>query len=63
MKEILNFLELLSSNNNREWFEANKPLYQQAKAKYETLITNTITGISEFDSSIGHPLEIGRAHV
>jgi uncharacterized protein (TIGR02453 family) len=56
MKEILKFLELLSGNNNREWFEANKPMYQQAKSLYETLITNTITGIGAFDSSIGHPL-------
>ena len=56
MKEILKFLELLSGNNNREWFEANKPMYQSAKSLYETLITNTITGIGAFDSSIGHPL-------
>ncbi|MBW6492067.1 MAG: DUF2461 domain-containing protein [Lentimicrobium sp.] len=55
MKEILNFLELLESNNNKEWFNANKVLYQEARKKFETVISAVIGSVSAFDNTLGLP--------
>ncbi|HRU18437.1 MAG TPA: DUF2461 family protein, partial [Bacteroidia bacterium] len=30
-KQTLSFLRALAVNNNREWFQANKPDYEKAK--------------------------------
>ncbi len=52
-KTTLTFLRTLRSNNNREWFNANKDLYLAAKADAEQLAMELVAGIGEFDSSIG----------
>ena len=51
-KIILPFLEQLQENNNREWFQANKPTYDQAKAEFETFINTLIPAIAKFDDSV-----------
>lgn len=53
MKEVIHFLHLLESNNQREWFNANRPLYEQAREQFELTVTSIIAGISTFDTSIG----------
>lgn len=55
MKDILNFLELLAANNNKEWFHANKAMYQQALKKFETVISSVIESVSGFDRNLGQP--------
>lgn len=53
MKETLVFLENLSKNNNREWFQENKKSYELALSDFQELAFNLIAGISRFDKSIG----------
>lgn len=35
---IFSFLEQLAANNNREWFEQNRPAYEKAKSEVEALV-------------------------
>lgn len=49
---IFSFLQELSDHNEREWFRANKPIYEQANAEFKKLTELLILRISSFDSSI-----------
>lgn len=49
MEEVLSFLKDLSLNNNREWFESNKPHYLHVKDFIENFTQDLINGISDFD--------------
>jgi len=51
-KIIFNFLKKLSNNNNREWFEANRKEYDEARKIFSDLITEFIARLSKFDSTI-----------
>lgn len=42
------FLRALSENNNREWFEANKKWYEEARLQAEGILDNTIAEVSRF---------------
>lgn len=55
LRTILSFLKELEKNNNREWFNDNRSLYENAKMEFEVLINSIIPGIYEFDPSIGTP--------
>jgi uncharacterized protein (TIGR02453 family) len=37
-KSTLDFLTLLNCNNNRDWFTANKALYQEARNNFESFV-------------------------
>lgn len=50
---ILQFLNDLSVNNNREWFHANKDYYQKAKLAFDELTLRLIAMINEVDQSVG----------
>lgn len=50
---ILKFLNELKENNNREWFHANKTLYDDAKNLFEQIVEVLIRGIYAFDKEIG----------
>jgi len=52
-KSTLQFLHLLKENNNREWFNQNKSLYEDAKHDFEQLVDTLIPLIQEFDPRIG----------
>jgi len=52
IKNCIDFLELLSKNNNREWFAANKKLYESAKADFEKITLRFIKEIGEFDPGV-----------
>lgn len=54
MKQILDFLKLLCVNNNREWFHANKTLYDVRKHEFEAIVLQSIHDISQFDSSVAN---------
>lgn len=53
MKEAIKFLTDLSRNNDKQWFDANKGRYLEAKAKVESLTADVIAGIRSFDETIG----------
>lgn len=52
IQNCFHFLQQLSENNNREWFAANKKLYESAKADFEKITTRFIKEIGEFDSDV-----------
>jgi uncharacterized protein (TIGR02453 family) len=54
IKEILFFLTQLKQNNNREWFNANKNIYLQAKSQFDDLMLHLIKEVSLFDPEIGY---------
>ena len=51
---ILNFLEGIAANNNREWFHEHKSEYEVAKKEFETGIEEAITAITTIDDEIAH---------
>ncbi|MCB0655799.1 MAG: DUF2461 domain-containing protein [Saprospiraceae bacterium] len=53
-KSTFQFLKDLKDNNNREWFQDNKPRYEAAREDFMTFIDALIARISVFDPSIAH---------
>ncbi len=53
MQNVLPFLQKLQTNNNKDWFEANRPKYAIAKQEFEDFVQQIITGINKFDPTIG----------
>ena len=53
-RHTLKFLKDLKQNNNRDWFQANKPRFETAKKEFEAFIDNLLSEIAKFDPSIGH---------
>jgi uncharacterized protein (TIGR02453 family) len=49
---ILDFLGQLKENNNREWFQKNKKMYEEAKASMEGFVDALIPEITLFDPSV-----------
>lgn len=54
MQIIMDYLNGLSRNNDREWYHAHKAQYQEANAAFEELIQALILEIGKFDTSILH---------
>lgn len=48
------FLKDLKLNNNRDWFNANKHVYEKAKKEFEDFIDALIIKIGKFDPGIAH---------
>jgi uncharacterized protein (TIGR02453 family) len=46
---ILDFLRALRDNNSREWFEANRPLYEDARATFNALVGDLIARFDPVD--------------
>jgi uncharacterized protein (TIGR02453 family) len=51
-KSTLDFLRKLKKNNKREWFNANKQLYEDAKYDFEKFAGDMIDVICKFDKSL-----------
>ncbi|MBO5314253.1 MAG: DUF2461 domain-containing protein [Prevotella sp.] len=51
---ILNFLDNVRRNNNRQWFQANKDEYLAVRADFENAVGELINNISKFDSTVSH---------
>lgn len=49
---VIDFLELLKVNNNRDWFQANKKMYDAAKLEMEAFVDNLIPQIAAFEPSV-----------
>jgi len=52
MKTVIDFLSELKDNNNRDWFNENKPRFQEAKLEFEALVNSLINGVAKFDPSV-----------
>lgn len=52
--DTFQFLADLKLNNNRDWFQENKPRYEAAKEEFTQFVDHLIERITEFDPSIGH---------
>ena len=50
MKTSLSFIKDLKKNNNKEWFHANRPRYDEARAEFLALIESIVSEIRLFDS-------------
>lgn len=48
------FLNKLKKNNNKEWFDRHRPLYEAAKKDAQVFIDELIASISKFDSAVKH---------
>lgn len=53
MQYVLDFLNRLAANNDRQWFNAHKDEYLQAKARFEAFALQALAGIRQFDPTIG----------
>ena len=49
---VLDFLAQLDRNNNREWFQLNKKLYDEAKAEVESFVDSMIQDLAKFDDTV-----------
>ncbi|HEX2684688.1 MAG TPA: DUF2461 domain-containing protein, partial [Ferruginibacter sp.] len=52
-QSTLKFLKDLQKNNNRNWFEAHRGSYEQARADVIEMVEQLIKGIASFDEPIG----------
>lgn len=52
MKEILDFLQELSENNDRTWFEANRERYKRVKGRMDEVAAEFIEAVAEFDPTV-----------
>ncbi len=51
-KSTINFLKKLKENNNKEWFDKNRKLYESAKQDFIEFVDAIIKGIQKFDSEV-----------
>ena len=58
---ILKFLKAIAKNNDREWFEKNKPTYLLVKANFEDFLEAFHVELVKFDYSLGglNPRKMG----
>jgi uncharacterized protein (TIGR02453 family) len=50
----LNFLKNLKKNNTKEWFDANRKIYEAAKQDFLNLTTEVLQGIASKDETLAH---------
>lgn len=53
MKKSLSFISDLKKNNHREWFQANRSRYEEARGEFLAFVGDLTGGIQAFDPSIG----------
>lgn len=56
-EKSLSFLKKLKSNNNKEWFEAHKEQYLEAKQEFEDFVQKLILQLAKFDKSIDQSMQ------
>ena len=49
-KHTFTFLNTLKANNNREWFEANKPDFKEVEGQVKKVAEQITTKLNEADS-------------
>jgi len=51
-RTTIDFLYILKENNNREWFQANKNLYEDARTDFEQFVESLIPVVQSFEPRI-----------
>ena len=51
---VFDFLSVLEKNNNRDWFQKNKNMYQAALTSVQHFAGELIAGVSSLDPSVGN---------
>ena len=51
-RTTIDFLYILKENNNREWFQANKNLYEEARSDFEYFAESLIPVVQSFEPRI-----------
>lgn len=49
MKEVMQFLAQLAANNNKEWMDAHKQAYQDARKRFIEVVDQLLVGMSGFE--------------
>ena len=49
-KDTFHFLNQIKKNNNRPWFEKNRPVYEKARAEFLVFVTKLISGIRKIEN-------------
>ena len=57
MKETIDFLQRLSENNNKTWFDAHKDEYLAVKKQFDEFAIDFMHGVEAFDSRV-HGLQL-----
>jgi len=52
MNDILDFLRELATNNNREWFMANKSRYDACRRTFEAFVDKYVEALSKIDPTL-----------
>lgn len=52
LKEIMEFLNQLHANNNRQWFAEHKSEFRHVQQEFNEFVKELISGISTFDPSV-----------
>jgi len=52
MEKILKFLKAVAKNNNRDWFEKNKPTYLEAKEGFDDFLEALHKDLLKFDDGL-----------
>lgn len=50
----IDFLRDLAENNNREWFNENKPRYEKARKNFEVFATDLLTYLQSIDPALAN---------
>ena len=50
----IKFLKDLKKNNNKPWFDANRKLYEAAKADFEAFVSQVLQKLATSDESLAH---------
>lgn len=53
-QHTIDFLRDLAENNNREWFNENKPRYEKARKNYEAFATDLLAYMQSIDSALAN---------
>lgn len=56
----LQFLEEIGRNNNREWFNKNRSLYEDAREDFLYFFENLVDQVAEFDHGVAKNVEISK---
>jgi uncharacterized protein (TIGR02453 family) len=52
MEKTVAFLKALKKNNNKDWFDAHKDQYLEAREEFDSLVEKVIKGLTKFDDQI-----------
>lgn len=52
MKKTIDFLKKIKKNNTKEWFDKNRPVYEEAKKEFEKVIADVLDHSAKFDKEL-----------